>query len=61
MLQTAKTREQKKRVSRLVRQLIHVNPKTTVCEDTLLHLCTFILNRITSGYFVDPDPVVSEQ
>lgn len=60
MLQTAKTMEQNDHIITLVSQLIRINPRSTSCEDTLLHLCTSKSNTVKSGYFLDEDPIVSK-
>lgn len=59
MLQTIKNVEQMLYVKEHIKNLIRVNPKSIITEDTLLHLCVSKLNTLRSSYFVDEDPIVS--
>ncbi|GJQ75780.1 hypothetical protein Trydic_g17851 [Trypoxylus dichotomus] len=58
MLQTSKTKDQRHLVVELVANLIRINPKSAINDDTLLHMCVSKLNTIRSGYFMDEEPIV---
>ncbi|KAI4460790.1 hypothetical protein MML48_5g00019050 [Holotrichia oblita] len=58
MLQTSKTKDQRRLVVELVANLIRINPKSATTDDTLLHMCVSKLNTIRSGYFMDEEPIV---
>lgn len=58
MLQTSKTKNQRRLVIELVANLIRINPRSATTDDTLLHMCVSKLNTIRSGYFMDEEPIV---
>lgn len=59
MIETAKNNEQIETVVKLIGNLVKVNPKSVLTEDSLLHLCVSKCNTIRSSYFVDEDTIVS--
>lgn len=57
MLQLVRTDQQMVVVTKLITDLIRINPRSATTEDTLLHLCVSKLNVIKSGYFLDEEPL----
>ncbi|RZC37495.1 Fe hyd lg C, Ank 2 and/or zf-C3HC4 3 domain containing protein [Asbolus verrucosus] len=58
MVETAKTSEQIETVLCLITNLVRMDPRSVLTEDSLLHLCVSKCNTIRSSYFVDEDTIV---
>ena len=60
MIETAKTSEQIETIVQLISNLVRLDPRSVLSEDSLLHLCVSKCNTIRSSYFVDEDTIVNK-